>query len=182
MIGGTYTISAVLLALTGYLFAAGRADARPPRPCSGRSSSSSPRRRELGLPDGQRDLPGRAPRHGHRAVLRRRHADRRDAGPVALRPPGRHGLAARPVLRRPLGLGPAAGTVVVVAVFGVKAERSSLEEIAEPSRPPCKRTFPAHRDLPLSTTGGNALGGRAGNCSTRSCHEAWWDVIIRESA
>ena len=77
MIASTYALSGVLLAVTGYLFAHG---------CSTRATQTAALDGdlllrlgggELGLSDGERDLPARDPRAGHRVLLRHRHRHRR---------------------------------------------------------------------------------------------------------
>ena len=90
--------------------------------------------RELGLPDRQRDLPAGAARDGDRPVLRGRHGAGRPAGLLAVRPADRHaGTRVYVFYGDLLAAAVLLATVVVVAFFGVKAERTSLEEIAEPA-------------------------------------------------
>ena len=68
----------------------------------------------------------------HRPVLRGRHHAGRDPGPVAVRSPDRHRLAGLPLLWESVRGGTADADRGGRALFGVKAERTSLEEIAEP--------------------------------------------------
>ena len=105
MIAFTYIISGVLLAGTGWLFAE-RSDRRAYADdlldddlllrlgCG-----------ELGLSDGERDLPAGNPRARDRLLLRHRHRHRRHRGPVAVRPSDRHRLAHERVRRLSLGRG-----------------------------------------------------------------------------
>ena len=102
MIAATYTVSALLLAVTGYVFSADLLSPVAQTVLWARHLLLRLLGRELGLSDRERDLPRRAQRHGHRPLLRRRHPRRRHARPLALRLPGRHGLAHRPLLRLPV--------------------------------------------------------------------------------
>ncbi len=90
-------------------------------------------RRQFGLSDGKRNLPGRNPRVGDRDLLCSRHGDRRGdrAGPVRRADPERLadqrlcGLCVR-------GRADAGRLAVVAALFAVQAERRPLEEVATP--------------------------------------------------
>ena len=79
MIAATYAISALLL--VAHRLCCSSAACSPPTTQTAAVVGHLLRRvggRELGLPDGERALPARDPRHGDRALLRRRH--RRRAG------------------------------------------------------------------------------------------------------
>ena len=87
MIAGTYIMSGILLAITGFLLGwAVRRGAHP-----GRRDRLLLRlgRRQLGLPDGQRDLPDRDPGAVHRVLLRDRHGSGRHRRAAAVRQPDR---------------------------------------------------------------------------------------------
>ena len=132
MIAGTYTVSAFLLAITGYLFAAEHLTPVDPDGALGPDLLLRLVGRELGLSDRERDLPRRAAGHGHRALLRGRHPHRRDPGPWLFGSLIDTGSRANLYYGYLFASALLLATVGVVAVFGVKAERTSLEEIAEP--------------------------------------------------
>ena len=132
MIVATYTISAILLAVSGYLFQAEMLSPATQTILWAARLLLRLLRRELGLSDRQRDLPGRAARHGHRPVLRRRHADRRHGGPGAIRPAHRYRFAHQCFLWEPVGLGPPVANSGRGGVLRRKGRTASLEEIASP--------------------------------------------------
>ena len=71
MIASTYGVSAVLLALTGWLFAAGAPHGDDADAALDGGLLLRVGGRELGLPHGERDLPARDPRDRDRVLLRR---------------------------------------------------------------------------------------------------------------
>src|SRR5215470_1000153 len=89
MIAATYALSGVLLAGVGYL-----ADHRLDGHLLLRLGGG-----ELGLPHGERNLPARSARAGHRLLLCARHRHRRRRGTVGVRRTDRHRLALELVRR-----------------------------------------------------------------------------------
>jgi MFS family permease len=130
MIAVTYALSGLLLAGAGYLFAIGAVGNRPDRRLDGdlllRLGGG-----ELGLLDGERNLPARDPRACYRLLLCRRHRHRRCGGALVVRRPytgSRWSVFAGYLLGSMLMLAAA----LIAACFCVAAERKPLEAIARP--------------------------------------------------
>ena len=84
MIAGTYILSGVLLAISAVLFNAGALNAVTQTVCWCVIFFFASAGASCGLPDRERDLPGRGAGQGHRRVLRHR-AELRRLRPLALR-------------------------------------------------------------------------------------------------
>ena len=131
MIAFTYAISGVLLAGSGYLFQQSAVSAGMTIGLDGHLLFCLGRRK-LGLPDSERNLPARDPRAGHRVLLRHRHGHWRHSGTVAVRGPDRKRLARRVFIGYLIGAGLMLAAAAVAAVWGVAAERKSLEHVSPP--------------------------------------------------
>ena len=106
MIAATYSISGVLLALSGWLFATGSAHRHAADHRLGRDLLLRLSRGGQRLSHRQRGLPGRNPRACHRRILLARHGHRRRGRALPARQPDRDGIAHERFRRLSSGRGP----------------------------------------------------------------------------
>ena len=129
MIAATYGGSGVLIAFAGMGLAGGWFDATRRRRCGGGRLLRRLGGGQLGVPDRQRALPGRAARNGHRAVLCGRERRRRARAPAlfgALLETGSRGLHGHGYY---VGAALMIGAGAIAAGLGVAAEGRSLETL-----------------------------------------------------
>ena len=132
MITFSYLASAVVGAVLGVLLLGGSLDEWSFIALVGGDVLPRLGRRELGLPDGQRDLPDGDARARDRVLLRGRHRGRRHHGPAAVRQPDRLRTGCEVATGFFIGAAVMALGGIAEMFFGVRAEQRSLEDIAEP--------------------------------------------------